>query len=454
MLVTAAFIGPGTVLSASKAGAIYGFSLLWAVAFSVIAAIVLQEMSARLGIVTGSGLAQAIKGSFQTTWLKVFVLGLILMGILAGNAAFQTGNILGAAAGAAVLTDAMVAHPSENHSKSSTEVDNSRPTIPAVQETARESLTVWIFIMGGIAWLLILSGKFELLQNVLTVMVVLMSVLFMVAAGLSQPGWSAIAGGLVPQIPAGSGWFIVALIGTTVVPYNLFLHASAAAQRWPAESVCKTINKERAVKDSRRDTTVAVSIGGLVTAAILVTAAMAFHVDRPAATAPNWVGVADVARQLEPALGAWAKWLFGAGLCAAGLTSAITAPIAAAYTAAGCFGWSAKLSDWRLKVVASLVLLTGVGCAIGFGGSPQETILMAQAANGLLLPLIAVFLLIVMNRVNLMFRFRNSAVQNVWGFAVVVLVTLIAARQLGVVFQDIQKRWHRPVVSKITDNYP
>ena len=454
MLVTAAFIGPGTVLSASKAGAIYGFSLLWAVVFSAIAAIVLQEMSARLGIVTGSGLAQAIKGTFQRTWLRVSILGLILAGILAGNSAFQAENILGAAAGAAVLTDSMVDRTSEDHANSSMEVGNSSPTIPGVEKPASMSLTVWIYIMGGMAWLLILSGKFELLQNVLTVMVVSMSVLFIVAAGLSQPSWSAIAGGLVPQIPVGSGWFIVALIGTTIVPYNLFLHASAAAQRWPAESVCKTINKERAVKDSRRDTIVAVSIGGLVTAAILITAAMAFHVDRPAAKAPNWVGVADVAKQLEPALGAWAKWLFGAGLCAAGLTSAITAPIAAAYTAAGCFGWSDKLSDWRLRGVASLVLLTGVGCAIGFGGSPQETILLAQAANGLLLPILAVFLLIVMNRVNLMFRFRNSAVQNVLGFTVVVFVTLIAARQLGVVFQDIQQRLHGPVVSKIADSHP
>ena len=99
VLVTAAFIGPGTVMAASSAGAKYGYVLLWAVAFSVFATIVLQEMAARLGIASGSGLSQAIKTTIKNRFLRISTLCLILLAIFVGNSAYQTGNILGAAAG-------------------------------------------------------------------------------------------------------------------------------------------------------------------------------------------------------------------------------------------------------------------------------------------------------------------------------------------------------------------
>src|SRR5690606_19871222 len=107
-------------------------------------------------------------------------------------------------------------------------------------------------------------------------------------------------------------------------------------------------------------------------------------------------GAADMAEQLEPLLGRWARLFFATGLLAAGLTSSITAPLAAAYAAAGALGWPRDLRDRRLRMVWGAVILTGVAFALS-GVRPVPAILFAQVANGVLLPAIAVFLLLAAN---------------------------------------------------------
>ncbi len=104
LLVTAAFIGPGTITTATVAGAGFGLALLWVLLFSVIATIVLQEMAARLGIVSRQGLGEALRGAFPAPVLRGAVVALVVAAIAFGNAAFQTGNITGAAIGLEVLT--------------------------------------------------------------------------------------------------------------------------------------------------------------------------------------------------------------------------------------------------------------------------------------------------------------------------------------------------------------
>ena len=98
-LVTAAFIGPGTITTCTLAGASYGYALLWALLFSVIATIVLQEMAARLGIVARKGLGEALNAHFHSGVGRVIAVLLILSAISIGNAAYETGNILGGALG-------------------------------------------------------------------------------------------------------------------------------------------------------------------------------------------------------------------------------------------------------------------------------------------------------------------------------------------------------------------
>lgn len=433
--VAAAFIGPGTVLMASTAGAKFGYSLLWAVAFSVIATIILQEMAARLGIVTSNGLSQALKSSINNTLVRVTTLALVLVAILIGNAAYQTGNLLGAANGVTVLRQT----PSE--------ADTSDATILGdVQAQARSSKSfdgssesrfqiMLVMLIGAFALVVIWIGRFDFLQLVLTVLVALMGVLFVVSALLGSPDWLAIAAGFVPPIPdeslwKGEVWFVIGLIGTTVVPYNLFLHANAAAQRWNDSDAENDDDRIReSIVSSRWDTIISVSIGGVVTCAILITAAAAFH-SADSASVHSFKNVKDVAVQLKP-LGSWSPVLFAIGLFAAGLTSSITAPIAAGYAAAGCFGWPGKLSDWRLKMTATLVVAAGVIFAVKYQKSPIQAIILAQIANGILLPIIATFLLIMVNRVELMKQYRNRVASNVLGVMVILIVSLIAIKGLS-----------------------
>src|SRR5690554_5266782 len=102
-LVAAAFIGPGTVVTASLAGANFGYALLWALVFSVIATIILQEMSARLGVVTQQGLGENIRATITLPWLRHAVVVLIFAAVIIGNSVYQGGNISGARMGLADL---------------------------------------------------------------------------------------------------------------------------------------------------------------------------------------------------------------------------------------------------------------------------------------------------------------------------------------------------------------
>jgi len=449
ILVTAAFIGPGTVMMASKAGSEFGCVLLWAVLFSVLTTIVLQEMAARLGIVTGEGLCQSLKNSISNPIARWAVLGLILTAILVGNAAYQTGNILGAAGGVQSLVST-----GDQSANKQPELINEPQNVESSNLQSRlgwaESAgfrTGVVVVIGMIALAVIWIGRFEVFQVLLTLLVVGMSLMFVYAAFQSSPDWTEIASGFIPRIPTGSELVIIGLVGTTVVPYNLFLHASAAAQWSRATSDESAVDNSARIKDaifrSRVDTVVSVMIGGLVTAAILVTASAAFH-SIDGAQKPSLGTVQDVALQLEPSLGSGAKVIFAIGLFAAGLTSAITAPIAAAFAASGCFGWSGKLKDKRLKVTASMVVLCGVVFACLFGKSPKETIILAQVANGLLLPVVAVGLLIIVNRTELMGSHKNGKLANLISVVVLLVVVAIALTNLNSVVRKIYKQYVAP----------
>ena len=388
-LVTAAFIGPGTIVTASRAGAGYGAALLWAVLFSVIATVVLQNMAARVGLAGRRGLAESIRDSLQNPLARTAALGLIAVTILIGNAAFQTGNLLGASIGLDLLTG-----------------------LP-------QGLLVGI--IGGLAGALLMTGTYKTIQNALVALVGLMSVVFLLIAILTAPDLGDLVSGLfVPRIPSGALLTVLALIGTTVVSYNLFLHASATLERWP--------NAERNddnLVESRRDTLFSVALGGLITASVVVAASPLLGQGAEAANA------ATVAARLEPLLGRAAPLFFGIGLFAAGLTSAITAPLAAAYAAGGAMGWGSDLKSGRFRLLWGFVLLTGMFCGIFLGASPYQIILLAQAGNGIVLPLTLVLLLIVANRRAIMGKYRNSRLANVLGALVVLVISSLSLIQLA-----------------------
>jgi Mn2+/Fe2+ NRAMP family transporter len=253
-----------------------------------------------------------------------------------------------------------------------------------------------------------------------------MSLVFVVTALSAGPNLVDIASDIFPpRIPGGAAVTVVALIGTTVVPYNLFLHASAVHQKWSAAA-----NLEPTLRAARFDTVFSVILGGGITLAIMVTATGLHEKGLIIESA------SQMAQQLEPLLGQWAKYFFAAGLLAAGLTSAITAPLAAAYATAGVLGWEGGMNSKKFKLVWATIILVGTTFAF-FGRKPMQAIVFAQAANGVLLPLVAVFLLVAMNRKSLLGQYRNRLLSNGLGIVVVLVAACLGANSLYRVIQRI-----------------
>lgn len=386
-VVTAAFIGPGTVTTASLAGANYGYALLWAMVFSVIATIVLQEMSARLGIVTRKGLGEALREQFDNPVMKYVSIFLVISAIGIGCAAYETGNILGGALGLEAVTGI--------------------------------SMNIWGPLMGIGAFALLYTGSYKLVEKFLVGLVVAMSCIFITTAIIVRPDLGMIAKGLIPSVPEGSVFIVIALIGTTVVPYNLFLHSSAVQERWKDAS---------GIRESKADIMVSMILGGLISMAVIVTASAAFF-----GTGIAISNAGEMAQQLEPLLGPWAKNIFALGLFSAGLSSAVTAPLAAAYATAGALGWEKDMKDKKFRAIWMVVLLIGiVFSAIGL--KPLSAIIFAQAANGIMLPIVAIFLLYVMNNKNRLKEYVNSSASNILGFMVVLVAIGLGLKSLAKVF--------------------
>ena len=395
-LVAAAFIGPGTVTLCTIAGVNHGFTLLWAMLLSIIATIVLQEMAARLGIISQKSLAEVIKTEVKHPLLKKGAVLLMLAAIVIGNAAYESGNISGGVLGLeTIITNATVGIGSF-------------------------SLNVLPMLLGIIAFILLYIGNYKILERSLVSLVIIMSISFIVAAILTKPDWIAVVKGiLVPKFPEDSLLIVIGLIGTTVVPYNLFLHASLVKEKW---------NSKDDLSKARKDTYISIILGGMVSMAIIVSAS--------AIQSNEVANGADLAKSLEPLYGIFSKYILAVGLFAAGITSAITAPLAAAYVAKGCLGWQGWLKAPKFRGVWMLILLLGVLFS-SIGIKPIEIIKFAQVANGILLPIIAGFLVWIMNKNSVLGKFTNTKLQNALGIIILIITIFLGLKSIFKVFSLI-----------------
>ena len=341
-VIAGAFIGPGTVTTAAAAGAGYGLSLLWALVFSTVACLVLQEAAARLTVTSGRDLGQALRARFSGGAPGVAVVILVLGAVVLGCAAYQAGNLLGAVVGA----EQVVGLP--------------RAAVVLAAAT----------IAATLLWL----GTPQVVARCLSALVAVMGVAFAVTAVAVGPEAGALLrGAVLPQLPAGAGLLVLGLVGTTVVPYNLFMGSALA--------------RDQDLGELRFGLTVAVVLGGLISGAVLV-------VGSAVAGPFSFAGLVEV---LALRLGVAAPLLLGCGLLAAGLSSAITAPLAAAMTARSLFGggrWGER--SWRFRAVWLGVLGAGVAGAVA-DVQPVPAIVAAQVFNGVLLPVVAGFLLVAAN---------------------------------------------------------
>ncbi|TFH34509.1 MAG: divalent metal cation transporter, partial [Bacteroidia bacterium] len=286
----------------------------------------------------------------------------------------------------------------------------------SVVNIGRVSVGFWGPVIGLLAFGLLFFGNYRTIERGLVGLVILMSLTFISTAIIVKPNLAGILSGLIrPVIPEGGILTIAGLIGTTVVPYNLFLHASAVRERWSDASNLPA---------ARIDSIISIGAGGLISMAIVVTSAAAFY-GKPVEIG----GAADMAIQLKPLLGKSSGLFLSFGLLAAGLSSAITAPLAAAYATSGILGWPGKIKETKFRLVWMAVLFTGVIFSIA-GFKPVMAIFFAQVTNGLLLPLVAVFLLKVMNNKHLLGSFRNGMFANIAGLIVVAITIMLAVKSL------------------------
>jgi Mn2+/Fe2+ NRAMP family transporter len=304
------------------------------------------------------------------------------MAIVLGNAAYEAGNIAGGAMGAELFFQL----PNLNLGQLEFSLMNS--------------------LIGSIALLLLLTGNFKTITRYLTVLVILMSLAFLITAILLKPDFHALLNGFVPVVNSGNILNIVALIGTTVVPYNLFLHSTLVGKKW---------NEISDIKYIRFDTVVSVVLGGLVSMAIVVTAASGKILAVESAT--------DLAIGLETLLGSYAKYFIAFGLFSAGVTSAITAPLAGAMVVCGCFSWSTEIQSSAMRL--SIIIILGLGLVFSsFGIKPIQLISWAQISNGILLPLLSAYILWLVNKKSVMKDHINTLSMNIIG-GLIWFITLI-----------------------------
>ena len=378
-LVAAGFVGPGTVTTCTVSGASYGYTMLWALLFATVATIIFQEMAARVGIVTQEGLGENIRDRISHPVLKWIAIVIVIIAIFIGNTAYETGNITGGILGIQAVFDA--------------------PMVPIV------------IVLGVLAFAAMWVGSYKLVEKILTGIVIFMGLVFLITAFASPVDWGAVVAGLfTPSLPEGQAGAkgiltAVGLIGTTIVPYNLFLHASGASERF---------KDPEQIADARFDCVLSIGLGGI--------------------TVTNGK---DMAVALQPLLGNWATVLIGIGLLAAGFSSAITAPLSAAYAVNGVLGWGKTLKDLKFKIVWIIVLVAGCLMAVLLGKSPTELILVAQAANAILLPIMAFFVMYVANGKSLG-KWRNHAFSNICGVIFIGITLFMCWRNMSSFLTTLQ----------------
>ena len=382
VLIAAAFIGPGTVTLCTIAGASFGYSLIWAIILSTFSTIVLQEMSLRIGLVTRMNIAEVIRTSIKSVFLNRIIILLIISSILIGNAAYEAGNITGASLGISAIIN-------------------------------NQSTNYFPILIGLIAFVILYKGDYKILERSLISLVIIMSLSFFITAFMTKPDLNSLFNGVFnPKVNSDNLIIILGLIGTTVVPYNIFLHSSLVSEKW---------NSIHKLKTARLESFISIFIGGLVSLSIIITAA--------SVTNQNVSGVIDLAKGLEPLYGKFAIYFLGTGLFASGITSSITAPLAAAYVAKSCFGWNDSLKSRKFKSVWIFILIVGVVVSM-IDINPIEIIKFAQLSNSLLLPIIAIILLWLINNNNIINSKYNYKYQNVLGVFIVIISLILGIKGL------------------------
>ena len=357
-VISAAFIGPGTITTALKAGSNFQLNLIWAIFFSIFACIILQESVSRITITSGLTLGEAIQKKYGKKGILNYNI-LLTIAVIFGCIAYQAGNITGAVRGVQLAVD-----------------------------DQKLSIVLLIFIFAfGLMWI----ERLKLITSILGVLVSIMALLFLLMSLKTSFSIFDIFSSIIrPKIPDSSSILIIALIGTTIVPYNLFMGSG--------------LSKNRDLNSTRFGLTGAILFGGLITIFILITGTIIqgeFNFNAISSTIQSEIGI-------------WGRYAFAIGLFAAGFTSSVTAPLAAAITARTMMpGSTAKHGNTIYRLTWIVVLGTGTLFSL-LDYHPVLIIVMAQVINGLILPFVALSIFFVINDEKIIsVKYKNSLIANV-----------------------------------------
>ena len=369
-VISAAFIGPGTVTTCAKSGSQFGTSLIWALTFSTFATIVLQELVARLTMATGKNLGQLIAEKYQSTstkWISI----LLFFAVSFGCAAYETGNIIGAIAGLKLI------YPLHSG--------------------------IYAVLIVAACFTILHKGTISQVAQIMGVLVFIMGIVFFYLMWtVDLNWWQLMKDAILPGIPPSSGTLLIGLVGTTIVPYNLFLASG--------------MNISQSLNEMRWGIIIAVFLGGMISIAILISGILV----------TGSFSYQAVFQAIKIKAGLLAAYGFAIGLFAAGVSSAITAPLAAAICAKSLLGDnSVRLFKSQMPIYKTTwITVLAVGAFFSLLNiQPIPAIIAAQGINGLLLPIVCVALyLCIKDKQLLREGFRHAANWN-WIYLIIIWVT-------------------------------
>jgi Mn2+/Fe2+ NRAMP family transporter len=375
---------PGGILTYSQAGAKFGYALLWTLIPITIALIIVQEMAARMGAVTGKGLSDLIREEFgfRATFFTMFILGLA-----------DFGNIMSEFAGVA-----------------------------AGMGLFGVSKYIAVPIAAGLVWFMVVKNSYKPFERILIIFSMLYFS-YVISAFFSHPDWkAAIHNTVVPTVSRSSEYvvMVIGLVGTTITPWmQFYLQASI---------VEKGIGKKQYAL-SRWD----VILGCIITDVIAFFIILACAATLYTSGIHNISDAADAAAALKPLAGQWAFLLFAIGLVNASLLSAAILPLATAYNICEGLGFESGVNKKFSEAPAfywlyTLFIAFGAGVVLLPRIPLLKIILYSQVVNGILLPFLLIFMLILINKKELMGEYRNSRVVNAmaWSTSGILIVLSLA----------------------------
>ena len=371
----------GGIATFASIGADFGYSLLWILIPITISLGIVQEMCARMGAVTGKGLADLIRERFGVRWTA-----LIMLALLVANAGVTVSEFVG---------------------------------IAAASELFGVSRYISVPLAAIIVWFLIVKGSYKRVERAF----LLMSLVFLgyiASAFLSRPDWSAVAIGSVrPEFKLEHAFLFtfVAVVGTTISPYmQVYVQSSVVEKGVTPENYAKT----------KIDVWVGTIFAILIAFFIVVSTAATLHkAGIQVSTA------ADAAHALRPLAGRYAQTLFGIGLFGASMLAAGVLPLATAYSISEALGFEKGVSRSFREAPIFLgvfTFLVAVGAAIAIVPNLPliRVLLITQVINGLLLPIVLFAILRLVNNRELMGRYVNGPLYNFAAWLTAILVTLLS----------------------------